>query len=276
MSIMSYQNYSVLASVYIKENPEYLRRSIDSILNQTFPTDDFVIVKDGPLTEELSRILEDYTSKYPCIHLCGYEKNRGLGAALNYGLKHCKNELVARMDTDDIALPYRCEKEVAEFNSNIDLSIVGGDIILFSEDENKCDGVKKMPTTHKEIYAYGKKRNPFNHPTVMYKKSEVIKAGGYNETHRGEDFALFTLMLRNGVVAANVPEPLLKYRSNTNQMARRTSLSEAKVVLDVVWDNYKHKYAGLTDVLVVAGFQLFGLIVPKSLVSKIYRVLFLK
>ena len=100
-------------------------------------------MKDGPITAVLDKVLEEYASKYDFIHICGYEKNRGLGFALNYGLKRCINELVARMDSDDISLPERCEKEVNLFNENQKLEIVGTNIYEFSDDENNITGLKE-------------------------------------------------------------------------------------------------------------------------------------
>ena len=108
-----YKKYSVLMSLYKKEKPEYLNLAIQSMIDQTVRPDEIVIVKDGHITNELKTVLDDYQSKYPALfNIVGYEKNRGLGLALNYGLKHAKNELIARMDTDDIAKPERCEKQL--------------------------------------------------------------------------------------------------------------------------------------------------------------------
>lgn len=273
---MSKANYSVLSSVYINEKPEFLKRCLDSMVNQTLQTNDYVIVKDGPLTPELEEVLSSYAEKYPFIHICGYEKNRGLGAALNYGLKMCKNELVARMDTDDISLPRRCEKELEAFGKDDNLSIVGTDIQLFSNSESELGGIKRMPQTPEQLYKYGRRRNPFNHPTVMYKKSVVQECNGYNESVRGEDFALFTKMMQKGIVGRNIPEVLLLYRSNTQQLSRRTSWQESKVVIGVVRDNYKQGYSRLVDLIVVISFQIAGLLVPKRLVSKLYSMLMLK
>jgi len=264
-------NYSVLSAVYIKENPEYLKRSIESMVEQTVTTNDYVIVKDGPITPELEVVLSSFVAKYPFIHVCGYEKNKGLGAALNFGLKECKNELVARMDTDDISLPQRCEKELKAFDNKPFLSIVGSEIQFFSNSEDDLGGIKRMPQTSEEIYRYGRRRNPFNHPTVMYKKSVIQRCGGYNETIRGEDFALFTKMLRMGEKGINIPEVLLYYRSNPQQISRRTSWREFKTVLGVVKENYREGYSRAIDLLAVFFLQLAGLLIPKRLVSVFYR-----
>lgn len=271
---MQYENYSVLSSVYIKENPQYLVRSIDSMLSQTTLTDDYVIVKDGPLTEELDRILDEYAQRYEFIHIYGYQTNRGLGAALNFGLKECKNELVARMDTDDIALPDRCEKELAVFNSNPSTDIVGTAMYEFSGEEGNIIGLKLMPSSECDIKKYARRRNPFNHPTVMYKKSTVINNGGYIEGRRGEDFALFTEMVFRGCKGTNINEPLLKYRALGNQYLRRTSLTDTKAVINVIWSNYRKKYIGILDLSFVVIAQSLGLVMPSYIGKTIYKNFF--
>ena len=271
---MQYENYSVLSSVYIKENPQYLIRSIDSMLSQTAPTDDYVIVKDGPLTEELDRILEGYAQKYEFIHIYGYPTNRGLGAALNFGLKKCKNELVARMDTDDIALSDRCEKELAVFNTNPSIDIVGTAMYEFSGDEDNIIGLKLMPSSECDIKKYARRRNPFNHPTVMYKKSAVINNGGYLEGRRGEDFALFTEMVFSGCKGININKPLLKYRATEDQYRRRTSLVDAQAVLRVMLKNYINKYVGFYDFLLVVIVQCAGILIPNKLGNFLYKRIF--
>lgn len=111
--------YSVLMSLYIKEKPEYLNLAIQSMVEQTLMPDEIVIVKDGPITNELQEILDNYTKKYPKLfNIVGYKENKGLGYALNYGLEHCRNELIARMDTDDISKLNRCERQIERFNKN--------------------------------------------------------------------------------------------------------------------------------------------------------------
>ena len=271
---MVYKSYSVLMSVYIKEKPEYLKRSIESILGQTICTDDFVIGKDGPITEELNKLLEEYASKYDYIHIYGYENNHGLGYALNYGINYCINELVARMDSDDISLPDRCEKELNLFHERPSLDIVGTDIYEFTEDEKCISGLKKMPVSQDEIKKYARRRNPFNHPTVMYKKSSVIKYGGYHEGERGEDIALFTKMVFEGCACANIDEPLLKYRAIADQFDRRTSKTDSDAVIRVIKNNYKKGYIGLSDYLYVAVVQAAGRFIPKSIGKTIYKKLF--
>jgi len=215
--------YSVLMSVYYKEKPEHLRQSMNSILNQSVPTDDFVLVCDGPLTEELDAVIESMHREYPDIlHIVRLEKNGGLGNALNTGIKYCKNNIVARMDSDDIARPDRCERQLTVFEQNSDIGMVSGIVEEFTTDPNKIDTRRVPPEKHEDILKFAKKRNPFNHPCIMYKKDEVEKAGGYQEIFLLEDYFLWIRMLLNGTRGYNLQEPLLWMRAGEGMYRRRS------------------------------------------------------
>lgn len=182
MSVDNYKEYSVLMSVYHKEKPEYLRQAIESIQLQTFPTDDFVLVCDGPLNPELDAVIAAKQQKMGnVLNVVRLAKNGGLGNALNEGIKHCKNELVARMDSDDIAYSDRCEKQIAVFNTHSEVSICSGVVEEFATTPDVVDAKHVPPETNAEILKFAKKRNPFNHPCVMYKKSAVEVVGSYQD-----------------------------------------------------------------------------------------------
>lgn len=214
--------YSVLMSVYQKENPDYLRKSIESIEAQTYKTNDFVLVCDGPLTDELNAVIEEAKASLgPVLSVVRLETNVGLGRALSIGLAECKNELVARMDSDDIALPTRCKKQVAYMEAHPDCDILGFQIDEYDDKMERCIYKRTVPTAHEEIAAYAKKRNPFNHMTVMYKKSSVLAAGNYMDCPLFEDYFLWCRMLKNGCRMANLDEVLLKMRGGESMYQRR-------------------------------------------------------
>lgn len=226
-------NYSVLMSVYHKEKPEFLRQSMESILAQTVATDDFVLVCDGPLTIELDNVIAFFQRRMgEILHVVRLEKNAGLGNALNEGIKYCKNEIVARMDTDDIAYPDRCEKQLAIF-SNRHIDIVGAAIEEFSTSTSAIEARRIPPETHEEILAFAKRRNPFNHPCVMYRKSAVEAAGGYQEIFLLEDYFLWTRMLINGSNGYNIQEPLLWMRAGKSMYKRRGGWKYAKAQIEL-------------------------------------------
>lgn len=220
---MGRENYSVLMSVYFKEKPNNLRQAIESMRKQTVPTDDFVLVCDGKLTPELDAVITEEQEKFGSVlHVHRLKKNSGLGNALNAGLKDCRNELVARMDSDDISRPDRCEKQLRLFTEHPDISLSSGTVSEFIDDPKKPTGKRSLPITDAEIRKFSRKRNPMNHPCVMFKKSAVEKAGGYKETyHLFEDYYLWGRMLMKGYRAENLPDVLLDMRSPADMYERR-------------------------------------------------------
>lgn len=213
-------NYSVLMSVYKNDNAKYFNEAIKSILDQTIKTNDFVLVCDGPLTEELNDVLGKYENE-SFFNIIRLEENKGLGQALNYALPFCKNELVARMDSDDISLPNRVYQQLKLFEEKPNLSLVSGTLIEYDLEMTKEISVKKLPRLHSEILAYSKKRNPVNHPTVMFKKNDVLAVGGYQDFYYFEDYHLWIRMLNKGLIFENIEEPLLMMRSGIDQIKRR-------------------------------------------------------
>lgn len=223
------ENYSVLMSVYYKEKAEYLRESMQSMFDQTIPTDDFVLVCDGPLNDDLNTVIADMQKKYgDVLNVVRLEKNEGLGNALNYGMKFCKNNLVARMDSDDISRPERVEKQLAVFSQNSGIAICGGIVEEFRETPNMVETRRVMPETQAEITFYAKKRNPFNHPCVMCKKSDVIAAGGYKDFYLLEDYYLWIRMLLMDCQGYNLQQPLLWMRTGSDLYKRRGGWKYAK------------------------------------------------
>lgn len=220
--------YSVLMSVYVKEKADHLRMAIDSIWNQTVKSNDFVLVCDGPLTDELNAVIEKMQHEHSELHVVRLEKNGGLGNALNTGIKECKNELVARMDSDDISRPERCEKQLAVFSTYLEVSIVSGIVEEFSTSTEVIEARRVLPEKQEEILTFAKKRNPFNHPCVMYKKSAVEEAGGYQDFYLLEDYFLWIRMLQKGIVGYNLQEPLLWMRAGSEMYKRRAGWKYAK------------------------------------------------
>lgn len=264
--------YSVLMSLYKNEKAEYLDKSIMSMISQTVTPDEIVIVKDGPLTKELEDTLNNYLESYPNLFkIISSEKNLGLGLALNLGLRNCKNELVARMDTDDISLPTRCEKQLKKFIENKELGIVGAMIDEFSKDEGEIISSRKVPITYNEIYKFSKRRSPFNHPTVMYKKSLVLEVGGYRDLKKCQDFNLFGRMLQKGIKAENIPESLLLFRAGDNFMEKRGNWLSTKSYIKSSYGLLKIGYTNIFDFLYVLFGQLTIFIVPTFLRKIIYK-----
>lgn len=255
--------YSVLISLYDKEKPDYLKASIESMLSQTLKPDQIVLVKDGPLNNELDQVIDFYVNQNPGLFTVVELKNNvGLGKALDEGLKYCKNELVARMDADDISLPERCEFQVKEFINNPDLSIVGTMIDEFYDDPKNIISSRIVPTSHEEIKKFIRRRSPFNHPTVMFKKSDVIKCGGYGNLRRKQDLDLFSRMINSGCKGANINQSLLLFRSNEDNYKRRKSWSYCKSYIDVQIKIWKRGHCSIFDLIYVIIGQLVMYLSP--------------
>jgi len=255
--------YSVLMSVYYKERRDYLKTSIDSMLSQTLLPEQIVIVKDGLLTKELDELIEGYFIENPNLFtIVPLEKNLGLGKALDEGLKYCRNELVARMDSDDISLPERCEKQIKAFVKNPDLCLVGTMIDEFYDDPHNIVSSRIVPTEHDDIVKFMRRRSPFNHPSVMFRKSEVIRCGGYGTFRRKQDLDLFSRMINNGCRTENINESLLLFRSNEDNFKRRKSWSYCKSYIDVQYAIWRRRHCSLFDLIYVVLGQAVMYISP--------------
>lgn len=223
------KGYSVLMSVFDREKPEFLIQSALSMYRQTIPTDDFVLVCDGPLNHGLERAVHHIQEQFgDALHVVRLEKNSGLGNALNIGMKFCKYEMIARMDSDDISYPDRCERQLAAFDRDPGLSVVSGTVQEFTSSPERIDAWRVLPDTQAGILDFAKRRNPFNHPCVMYRKSAVKDAGGYQDFYLLEDYYLWIRMLLKGCQGYNIREPLLWMRAGSDMYRRRAGWKYAR------------------------------------------------
>lgn len=212
-------NFSVLMSVYIKEKPSYLEECLESLACQSLQPSEVILVEDGEITRDLKNVISRYLEIIP-IKTIRLARNQGLAAALNEGLNHCSNELVARMDSDDVALPFRFERQVLFMLAHPEVTVSSAWIEERSENMRQSIFLKKLPLTHKNILEFSKKRNPISHPVSIFRKSAVISVGGYPKIFP-EDYALWSLMLVKGYRFQNIPETLLYMRTGADFMSRR-------------------------------------------------------
>lgn len=268
------ENYSVLMSVYAKEKAAYLKTAMNSMFCQTIPTDDFVLVCDGELNNELNAVVDEMEQKYKNIlHIVRLERNRGLGNALNIGNQHCKNELVARMDSDDISMSNRCEKQLAVFREHQDVAIVSGIVEEFSRSTDQIKARRVPPETQEQILKFAKKRNPFNHPCVMYKKSAVEASGEYQTLYLLEDYFLWIRMLQKGFVGYNLQEPLLWMRTSSEMYKRRAGWKYAKSQERLFHYMRKSGFIGYRDYIKSVLFRGVISIIPNWLRKFIFKTL---
>lgn len=261
------KKYSVLMSLYKKEKPEYLRLALDSMLNQTVVPDEIVLVEDGPLTDELYSVLDDY----PMLKRIKNETNLGLGLALNVGLKECRNELVARMDTDDCSKPERCEKQLERFLEKPYLAIVGSHIDEFIGNPSNVISQRTVPVTSEEIYEFAKKRSAFNHPTVMYSKTAVLENNGYANLKRNQDVDLFGRMQFKGYKAENIDEALLWFRSSDELAKRRKSWQNTWSYIATIRKFWKMGYSSFFDYAMVGIAQTGMYLMPVKMQNFVYK-----
>lgn len=264
-------NYSILMSVYHKEHPEYLKQAIESMLNQTVKSNDFVIVCDGPLTDELYKILDFYESNPSNqIHRLQLDKNYGLGIALNKGLEICKNELVARMDSDDIAVSNRIEIQLEEFKKNKSLVLCGSYLDEFDKVIGDTNIVKKVPLDKENIKNYLKRRNPFNHMTVVFKKNIILKCGSYEDCYLNEDYYLWAKVISQGYDVINVPNILVHMRVGNGMYQRRGGFNYIKG--DIMMQRKLYNLNLISKYMLFSNIMLRGFIriIPTSIRQYVY------
>lgn len=268
------EKYSILTTVYKDDNPEYLKQSIKSMLCQTVITNDYVIVADGPLTEALNTVLDTYAKSYTFINIVRLPKNSGLGAALREGLKRCKNDLVARLDSDDISTSERCEIQLKRFSERPELAIVGSDMYEFEGDPEEIKDIKIMPHSSSEIYKFGRRRNAFNHSSVMYRKSIIEKNGNYSDMRRSQDLELFSKVIFSGIPCENIAKPLIKFRCGNSRIKRKKKWSNVKSDIRIFYNNYKMGYTSYIDFIYVVSIQIGFYIIPELIAGKLYTKFF--
>jgi glycosyltransferase involved in cell wall biosynthesis len=202
-------------SIYSKENPIYFRQSLESIINQSLLPNEIILIKDGPLTYELENVLNEYLKNYRSLFkIIALPVNKGLGNALSIGVLECANELIARMDTDDICVEKRFEKQVGFLIDNPNIDLVGTNVEEFNMIPGDLKQYRKMPESGERLKRYSRYRNPVNHPSVMFRKAKALEAGNYNgEILFFEDFSLFVRMLQKGASFYNLQECLLYFRT---------------------------------------------------------------
>ncbi|WP_051712958.1 glycosyltransferase [Spirillospora albida] len=263
--------FTLLMTVYGGDRVEYVRDAFRSAVNdQELRPDQVVLVQDGPIPAELERSLRDLVAASPVeVAYVSIGVNGGLGPALDAGLHAARHDIVARMDADDIAMPHRFRVQVPLVRAGADL--VGAGLLEFGTDIGDIVGERTPPSDPADIARYSRLHDPFNHPTVVYRRSAVIAAGGYGDLPLMEDYWLFARMIANGARVVNVPEPLVYYRVGDGAYERRggrdllrselrlqrAMLGEGFITLPQYWRN----------VVVRGGYRL----VPTAIRRPFYR-----
>lgn len=227
--------FSVLMSVYKDDRPDFLAEALDSVsFKQDLKPDQVVIVADGVLPIEslnvINKFIKLFDGETKFIQL---ENNVGLAEALNIGLSHCRNDLVARMDADDISLPRRFEEQIVFFRDNPSVSVCGAFINEVEPESLEIVSCRKVPVMHEDIIRFARKRSPISHPSVMFRKKQIIDNGGYPPFRKSQDYALWSLLLTRNVIFANLPVILLHMRAGEG-MHKRRGVSHLKYEVQVL------------------------------------------
>lgn len=264
--------FSVLMSVYHKERPEFFKQSLESILHQTTLPDEIVLVEDGPLTDELYDIINSYQERYAELFcIVKLKENQGLGNALATGVRHCKYDLIARMDTDDIARENRFALQLQEFQESPELDIVGSHIIEFGKSTDDILSKRLLPIEHSDIYQFARKRNPFNHMTVMFKKESVLHVGNYQDYRGFEDYYLWARMLKNGCKGKNVDDFLVYARADEDMIKRRGGMNYLLPMLKVKREIYRLGLFSFKDYLISITPHIAVSLLPETVRLYVYR-----
>lgn len=264
--------FSVLMSLYINEKAEYFKECMESILAQTVKPSEIVVVKDGPIKDEVDMLLKQYDKDNPkLIKIVSYTPNKGLGYALNKGVEACSYELIARMDTDDIARSDRFEIQLKEFEKDSALDIFGSQIEEFEDTPSVIVAKRTVPTNDKEIKKYQKRRDAFNHMTVMYKKSAVLKAGNYLPCPLMEDTYLWVRMILSGAVCRNSDQALVYARIGKGMYERRGGWKYFLKYKEGRKKVYETGYISLKDYYYTLLIQFIVALMPQGLRGMMFK-----
>ena len=266
--------FSVLLSVYHKEKAMYLNEALSSIYDhQSCKPHEIVLVEDGPLTDELYEVITYWKKKLGSLFttVC-LQENVGLGEALNIGLSRTTYDIVARMDSDDIAHADRFMRQITFLKENREIDLVGSWVNEFDTTPQKILSVRKTPEYHSHIIKFAKRRNPLSHPSVMFRKQSVLDAGGYLPMLWFEDYYLWVRMIQNGAILHNLQIPLLDMRAGFKQLERRSGKAYAhrevifqKKLLEL---SYITKFEYFINIIIRGTLRMY----PKFVVKFFYKL----
>jgi glycosyltransferase involved in cell wall biosynthesis len=263
-------NFSVLLSVYSKEEPNFLQLALKSIWEtQVLKPNEIVIVKDGPLTKDLESVLVDF-SKIAPIKFVVLASNVGLGLALREGVKQCSFDFIARMDTDDVAHPERFSKQISFLKNNPTVDIISSWVDEFIGSKENVVSTRKVPTDHEGCLKMLKYGCPLNHPSVIFKKKAVINAGNYKSFFLKEDAYLWLRLYAKNYKFANLNESLLYFRVSEEMYRRRGGYQYAKSEVKILFYRYKIGLINFLEFLLYSGLTVPIRLAPSSIRLLIY------
>lgn len=262
---------SVVISTYRSDDPDELATALESVLNQTVPPDEVIIVGDGPLTPGLEKTIGEFENKYPdVVKRHQLPENFGKGKARQVGVDQTNNAIVAMMDADDVCREDRFERQLQYLDDNPDVDVVGSNFTEFDPVSGERYAVRTVPESHEDIYSTARYRNPINQATVMFWKEAVLAAGNYEHVQRLEDYRLWVRLLINGAKLENIPESLVHVRAGENMHERRGGKAYAKSEVRMQRDFYRWGFVPLPLAIFNAAVRVTVRVLPNHLRGKVY------
>lgn len=263
------KDFSVLISIYCKENPIWFREALDSVFSQTVQPSEIVLVEDGPLTPQLYSIIDEYSKKYPIFNIVKNETNLGLGLALRNGVNAAKYDIIARMDTDDIIPDHRFATQLAKIEEGYD--VVSCWSTLFMNHKENIIAVKTRPEHHEDIVKLAHKRSPICHAAAFMRRSAVLAAGNYMHRQYYEDYNLWVRMMINGSKFYNVQESLYDVRTTEAQLNRRAGWSYLKNELKYLKEFYDIGFYTFSDLIKNSSIRIVARLMPNGMRETVFK-----
>lgn len=269
--------YSVLMSVYKNEKSIFLKQSIQSMLNQTVKPAEFILIEDGPLTDELYKEIDYFVEKNKNLFtIIKLKKNLGLGPALAIGVKKAKYDYIARMDSDDVSATTRMESELAEFEKDKSLALVGSNADEFEGSIDNIISHVLLPENNEDIIKFNKKRAPFRHPSIVFKKDVILKVGNYRKYNLFEDYDLYNRIIINGYRCKNIQQALVYVRTDKNFYRRRSGIKYALIMTKFRWEQHTDGITNFLEFFLFTSCHFFVCIIPNNIRKLIYKKLLRK
>ncbi|MCC4328786.1 glycosyltransferase [Limosilactobacillus reuteri] len=270
--VSTFPPFSVLISVYKKENPLYFDIALESIEKQSILPKEIILVKDGPVPKEINKVIEKHKKNYSNMYvIVSSETNEGLAESLRKGTKYVTTEYIARMDSDDICVPSRFKLQLKQFLKDDDLTLVGGQVEEFIRDSNNIVGIRKVPESNDLICDFLKYRNPFNHPTIMIKTKALVEVGGYLPFGNLEDYYLWARILSSGYKVKNVDKTLTYMRVDEGLYSRRGKLSNIIYFYKLRKYLREHSFVNRFEEILGDAIAIINIIIPSKIRKYIYQ-----
>lgn len=267
--------FSVAMCTYDGDDPDELSTAIESVIDQTLPPAEIVLVKNGPLPEPLEAVIESHRSAHPDVFsVIGLGRNRARGVARQLSIERCRHELVALMDTDDVSVSDRFQTQIEYLNEHPTVDVVGGYVAEFESDADRPYAIRKVPLDPDVLADKARFRSPLNQPTVMARRQALLDAGGYRDIDILEDYDLWVRVLMNGGTITNIPKVLTNVHAGENMYKRRGGMEYVRAEAKLQYDFFTTGFIGLPILLFNLAVRIPIRLLPNVLRSELYsRVL---